>query len=58
MKYNWKRFVFPKRTSFVINKLMLDLTIPIKVIEQATKTYLKEIKRINNGNGHMENKKN
>ena len=35
-----KRALFPKRTAWVINKILMDTCIPMKIFEQATKEYL------------------
>jgi hypothetical protein len=35
-----KRALFPKRTSWVINKILMDTCIPFKIFEQATKEYI------------------
>jgi tRNA(Leu) C34 or U34 (ribose-2'-O)-methylase TrmL len=35
-----KRALFPKRTSWVINKILMDTCIPFKVFQQATEQYL------------------
>lgn len=35
-----KRALFPKRTSWVINKILMDTYIPFKIFEQATKEYI------------------
>ena len=32
-----KRALFPKRTSWVIHKILMDTCIPMKLFEQATK---------------------
>jgi len=35
-----KRALFPKRTSWIINKILMDTHIPFKILESATKKYL------------------
>lgn len=35
------RHLFPKKSSFVINKIFQELTIPFKVLETFTKEYKK-----------------
>ena len=35
-----KRALFPKRTSWVIHKILMDTCIPFKVFQQATEQYL------------------
>jgi len=40
MKKELKRALFPKRTSWVINKILMDTCIPFKIFEQATKEYI------------------
>lgn len=39
-----KRLLFPKRQSWVINKLIQDTLIPLKIFKQATAVYLKTLK--------------
>lgn len=41
------RTLFPKRTSFVVNKVFQDLTIPFKVLEKFTKDYKKSYDQSN-----------
>jgi hypothetical protein len=40
MKKELKRALFPKRTSWVINKILMDTCIPTKIFEQCVKEYL------------------
>jgi len=40
MNKKLKRALFPKRTAWVINKILMDTCIPMKIFEQATKEYL------------------
>ena len=39
-----KRALFPKRTSWVIHKILMDTCIPFKVLQQATEQYLITLK--------------
>ncbi len=39
-----KRALFPKRTSWVIHKILMDTCIPFKVFQQATEQYLLTLK--------------
>lgn len=43
MNKKLKRALFPKRTSWVINKILMDTCIPFKIFEQATLKYLKTL---------------
>lgn len=40
MNKELKRALFPKRTSWVINKILMDTCIPFKIFEQSIKEYL------------------
>ena len=39
-----KRALFPKRTAWVINKILMDTCIPMKIFKQNTKEYLLTVK--------------